>query len=281
MTNSVFMRRSNDALFPKGSLWRPAPDEDLDSLLDGLADGDQKVFDDLGFLANIRSPSRCIIELIPDLEHEFGITTNTALSITDRRNNLALIRYKRKKLATPEKLQKALDKAGFGTGGYGLQVTANASPATDPSAIVDKAYQLVAHAVSDGTNSVAGNSLSYAGIRGGYYLVNGDNYMLSPLYPQSGLICARAFDGSDAKSGIQCAGYYSSYTEYANEHVSPPSGYWPLIFFVGGQVSRNGDGSIASISHVAIPAARRQELHRLILRIKPLGIWAAMIIQYT
>jgi hypothetical protein len=49
---------------------------------------------------------------------------------------------------------------------------------------------------------------------------------------------------------------------------------------VGGSVARNPDGRIASVASVDVPVGRRQELHRLILRVKPLGIWAAMIVRY-
>jgi hypothetical protein len=273
------MRHVNDALTPDGSLWKPEPNGDLDNLLDGIADGDQLVLDDLEILSTIRDPLKCPLDLLPDLEREFGITTNTALSVSDRRKNLSLVRYKKKSLATVSKLQKALDKAGFGSGGFGLIVTPNGSPATDPASIVDNAYQLTAHKIGEGM--YAGNAAAYAAKRGGYYLINGDKYTLAPIYPQAGRVCARAFNGSDSLSGSQCAGHYTSYTEYTNEYISPSSSYWSLIFFVGGMVSRNTDGSIATVSSVSIPAHRRQELHRLILRVKPLGIWAAIIVQYT
>jgi hypothetical protein len=202
------------------------------------------------------------------------------LTVADRRKNVALLRYKRRGMATVAKLQAALDKAGFGAGGYGLIVTPNSSPATEPAAIVDASYQLTAHEIGDGSGACAGNANAYAGQRGGYYLVNGDSYVLSPAYPQAGQICARAFDGSDSKSGEECAGRYTAYTLYENEYASPGAALWSLIFFVGGTVSRNSNGSISAVSAVQIPAARRQELHRLILRIKPVAMWAAMIIQY-
>ena len=97
----------------------------------------------------------------------------------------------------------------------------------------------------------------------------------------AGQICARDFSGADYKSPMQAAGYYTTYTLYVNQYASPPQAYWPAIYFVGGTVSRNGDGSISAVSVVQIPAARRQELHQLILRINPLGIWAAMIVNYA
>jgi hypothetical protein len=102
------------------------------------------------------------------------------------------------------------------------------------------------------------------------------------LYPQAGHICARAFDGSDSQSALECAGYYTKYVDMNVPYAAPDDpAYWPLIFFVGGDVYRNGDGSIRSVAVVSVPAIRKQELHRLILRIKPLGIWAAMMCRFV
>ncbi len=277
---SGFSRRVVDASMPPGRIWNPAPGGDFDALLGGLADIHDAVLVDLGKLADIRNPAKCPAELVPDLEREFGIISDDSLSLTDRRKNLSILRYKRHDLATVAKLQRALDKAGFGAAGYGLTVTQNGSPATDPASIIDASYQMVAHAIGDGSPAVAGNTAAYAGQRGGYYLVNGDRYQSRPLYPQAGMICARAFDGSDSRSGEESAGHYSEYTLYENEYSSPPAGYWSLIVFLGGTVARNANGSVAAISAVPIPSARRQELHRLILRVLPLGIWAGIIVQY-
>jgi hypothetical protein len=274
-----YARRILDGNLPRGAIYNPVPGGSMDNLLDGLADNYDADIDKLEALKSVRDPWKVDEELLPDLEREYGISPNSALTISDRRANLAIARYKRKGLSTLTKLQSALDRAGFGYGGYGLIVTQNESPAIDPAIIVKTCYQTTAHAASDKSNAFAGNSAAYAGVRSGYYLVNGDNYTAVPVYPQAGIVCARAFTGSDSLSGQQCAGHYNSYADYSDDYDSPPAGYWPLVFFVGGYVSRNSDGSIASIQAVKIPAARRQELNRLVLRIKPLGMWAGMIIQ--
>jgi len=283
--NSPFMRRVMDSILPtssiSGAALKPIPDGNMDRLHDGMSDNMQDLFNDLTNLAYIRNPWDCPIVLLPDLEREFGISPNPALTESERRGNLSVICYKhRHSLATAAKLQRALDLAGFGLGGYGLIVSTNSNPATDPSAIVDKSYQLTAHEIGDG-DLCAGHSLAFAAQRSGYYLVNGDFYSSSPIYPQAGLVCARAFDGSDSESPKSRAGYYESYVYYVNEFVSPPSGYWPMLFFIGGEVSFNLDGTIAAVSAVWIPSHRRQELHRLVLRMKPLGTWASMIVQYN
>jgi len=276
-----FMRGVVDALLPKGSIWQPAYGGDFDRLLDGVAENKQNTLDALESLAHIRDPLKCPVELLPDLEREFGVTANNALTETERRMAVAVIRYKRTTLPTAQKLQRALDMAGFGYGGYGLIVTPNASPPIDPSFIMGNIYSLTAHEFP--SVYCAGNSEAFAGCaKDGYYLfATGDYYQLRAVFPQAGQICARAFDGSDEMSGRECAGFYETVImKNMAKYKSPPEPYWSLIFFVGGTVTRNVNGSIANVAAVTIPATRRQELHRLILRIIPLGIWALMMVRY-
>ncbi|MFP3041903.1 hypothetical protein LQZ19_08780 [Treponema primitia] len=278
--STTFARSVTDALMPRGIAWKPAYKGWLDRLLDGAAANTQAVMDDLEKLAYVRNPYYCPAELLSDLEREFGVIANPMLSEKDRREALAAVRYKRASLGTAPKLQMALDKAGFGQGGYGLVVTQNESPAINPGPLVDTSYSLTAHDFPSA--ACAGNETAHAGYGGGYYLVNGDRRIFRPLYPQAGQICARAFDGSDELSGKQCAGYYTKYIDIETTWPTPDNPiYWPLIFFVGGRVTRNEDGSIASVPVVAVPQNRRQELHRLILRVKPLGIWAAMLCRFV
>jgi hypothetical protein len=273
------MRRANDALMPQGSAWSPAYGGYLDRLLDGIADNGEAVRKALEKLAHVRNPYLCPLELLPDLEREFGIAGNEGLTEKDRRSALAAVRYRIARLATVAKLQFYLDKSGFGRGGYGLVVTNNGSPAVNPVPVVESVYSLTAHEFP--SIYAAGTNVAYAGYGGGYYLVNPDRKIYRPLYPQAGNICARAFDGSDGQSGRECAGYYEGYHDVAQKYTDPSdSRYWPFIFFVGGEAGRNPDGSVAFVPSVTVPSKRRQELHKLILRIKPLGTWAAMLVQF-
>jgi hypothetical protein len=273
------MRRANDALMPQGSAWAPAYRGYLDRLLDGIADNGEAVHKALEKLAHVRNPYLCPLDLLGDLEREFGIAGNEGLTDKDRREALAAIRYKMAALATVAKLQFYLDKSGFGRGGYGLIVTNNGSPAVNPIPVVESVYSLTAHEFP--SVYAAGTQRAFAGYGGGYYLVNPDRKIYRPLYPQAGRICARAFDGSDEKSGLECAGYYEVYRDVAQKYTATAdSRYWPFIFFVGGEAGRNPDGSVGNIPTVTVPSVRRQELHKLILRIKPLGTWAAMMVQF-
>ncbi|MDR0496530.1 MAG: YmfQ family protein, partial [Treponema sp.] len=170
-----FMRHVTDALMPKGTIWRPCCNGDFDKLFDGVSENKQVIFNDLSCLAYIRDPYRCPIELLPDLERELGISSNIALAEIERRASVAVVRYKRRSLATAQKLQRALETGRFGYGGHGLIVTPN-SPPMDPSIIT-----------------------------GGYFL----------------------------KSGDDCKEIYTL-----------PKPYWPLVFFIGGAVTRNPSGQI-------------------------------------
>jgi hypothetical protein len=244
-----------------------------------MADNSEAVRAALEKLKDVRNPYLCPLELLSDLEREFGIAGNEGLTEKDRREALAAIRYKTALLATVAKLQFYLDKSGFGRGGYGLIVTNNESPAVNPIPVVESVFALTAHDFP--SVYAAGTSTAYAGYGGGYYLINQDWKMLRPLYPQVGNICARAFDGSDEKSGLECAGYYEVYHDVAQKYTATgDSRFWPFVFFVGGEAGRNPDGSIAFVPAVTVPSVRRQELHKLVLRIKPLGTWAAMMVNY-
>lgn len=63
--------------------------------------------------------------------------------------------------------------------------------------------------------------------------------------------------------------------------VPTDSGYWPLVFFVGGAATYNGDGSIAYISIASIPVARRDEIKRLILKYKPMHSWCGLLVYFS
>jgi hypothetical protein len=270
-----FMRQVHDALMPRGEAWTPAPGGKYDRLLDGFADNAQAVLDDLNSLAYIRNPRKIPFAMLPDLEREYGITPDDTVPESDRREKLAVVRYSPRPLSRVAVLQAALDKAGFGISGYGLVVTPNGSPAADPWYIIDENFVLTAHEFP--SVYAAGTVTAYAGERGGYYLVNSDIFDARPTYPGAGTdMVARDFPSKS------CAGYYEGFSGPENEYTAPiPEPYWPFVAFAGGTVTRNADGSIASVATVTVPIGRRQELHRLILRLKPLHAWIGMCVVYV
>jgi hypothetical protein len=271
---SSFMRYVHDALMPSGPAWEPASGGKFDRLLDGFGDNAQEVLDDLDALAYIRNPLKVPAPLLPDLEREYGVSPDDRIPEDDRRKGLSIIRYHPRSSPRVRDLQEALDKAGFGVNGYGLLVTPNGTPAINPQFIINENFVLTAHEFP--SMSAAGTPIAYAGELGGYYLVNGDRFNSRPIYPGAGMGMAAL--GFPSKS---CAGYYEGYQGYENEYVAPiPPVYWPFVVFLGGTVTRNPDGSVASVATVSVPIDRRQDLHRLILRVKPLHAWAGMMVVY-
>jgi hypothetical protein len=268
------MRSVYDALLPPGPAWEPATGGKYDRLLDGFADNAQAVLDGLESLAYIRNPRRVPKELLPDLEREYGVNPDDTIPDDDRREGLGTVVYRPRASSLVRELQSALDKAGFGVSGYGLVVTPNSAPASDPNPIVNESFVLTAHEFP--SVYAAGTPIAYTGERGGYYLVNGDRFNAHPVYPGAGTgMAAREFPSKS------CAGYYEGYTGYENEYTADiPQAFWPFVFFAGGTVTRNEDGSVASVAVIVVPASRRQELHRLILRLKPLHSWAGMCVVY-
>ena len=242
-----FMRQVIDAFMPKGTIWRPSQGGDFDRFLDGVANNKQATLDDLKNLAHVRNPYRCPLGMLPDLEREFGILPNISLAEKARRSYLATIRYRKKTLATTQKLQNVLDGAGFGFNGHGLLVTHNAPHAINPFLVMNSSWALAANNFP--SIHCAGNSLIAfcSEMKTGYYLVSGD--------------CHQADDAAKI-----------------NELSKS---YWPLVFFIGGAVTRDLSGRITNIATVTMPAVYRQELNRLVLRIKPLGIWAAILVRYV
>jgi hypothetical protein len=121
-------RFSVDSLHPDGAFWAPKPGGDYDKVLDALADFEAGLFDDLVLLGKLRDPDATPI--LSDLEREYGLLPNEALSEEERRAQLRSIVYARRGTGSIDDLQRRLDAAGFD-----LTVHSN-SPAVDPNVII-------------------------------------------------------------------------------------------------------------------------------------------------
>lgn len=180
--------------------------------------------------------------MLPDLEREFGMLPTSAMSEESRRSRLAGVKSSRSGDGSIGHLQAALIAAGFS-----VKVYAN-SPAVDPALFVYYAPSTVC-----GNTAARVGAASVGGQRGGILVNSGE-------------------DSVAAFGVIPPPGQYA---------VPTDPGYWPLFFFVGGEVTYDGDWRIASIEDAPVPAERRAELITLILRCKPLHSWAAMRVQYV
>ena len=261
-----------DALIPEGSAWNVAPDGDLDHLYDGMAENVEYIVSQLSILSDIRDPSTTPI--LSDLEREYGISTNTNLTESQRRESLAALVFQGENNGSKDDLQSVLQAAGFD-----VQVHEN-SPAVDPDNFLNNIFLMVA----DGDNAYAGFYptipgvyTSIAGKTGGSLLVNGATYIQRPDY-----ISVANGDYMYAGNGNAYAGKYEDLTQTLVIYPIPDDpNSWPFFFFVGGDATRNVSGELTDIEFVNIPTERREEFERLILKYKPIHTWAGLMVNYT
>lgn len=280
----TIIRKTIDALWPKGSAWRVAVSGFLDKLLDGISSGYQALYDFLVALTDIRNPFKTT--LLSDLELEYGIPTDLRFTDEERRQRLSYYVYPGDQTGTDEDLQEALDKGGFGAGGFGLQVHVN-DPPVDPAQFIDQAFQMVA----GGDNAYAGfeplggpPTTAFAGAIGGIWVVNGDQFLQTPAYimQAGGDIAYAGFEPASGPPIESVAGRFDKVNFDPIVYDTPTDpGDWTLTFFVGGDATRNIAGELTAIDIGQVPTERQNELKRLILKIKPLHTWCGLIVGFT
>ena len=259
---SDLTRRTIDAILPEGSIWEPAPGLDLDNLLDGIADNWETIRAFLDTLDNVRDPSTTTF--LEELEKEFGVFSNASLTEAQRRAQLHPLVYQRSNNGSVDAMQSALDAAGFD-----VQVHEN-SPAVDPAIFLDQAFQMLAA----GGNAYAGRDDAFAGRVGGELLVNGDLFTTNRQFTA---VAGNVYSGDGTTSGE----YSGLEREEVVYEIPTDQGDWPLVFFVGGDATRDGSGALTAIELAEIPTAQKSEFKRIILRAKPMHSWAGLIIAYT
>ena len=120
-----------------------------------------------------------------------------------------------------------------------------------------------------------GNQEAICGITGGELVVSGDiNKQVKAM------ICCgnQAACCGNQKAG---AGYFERMSLIPIRYEVPVSGYWSLLFFVGGPATRNISGEITSIDLAVVPTERRTELIENIVKYKPMFSWAGLIVNFT
>jgi hypothetical protein len=259
---SDLMRRVLDVVKPKGSIWNIAPNGDWSKFFDGLAANLEIPRQFLSELANVRNPD--LTTYLEDLENELGVFTNPNLTDTQRRQQLKPILYNRDSNGDHDTLENALISAGFN-----VQVHEN-SPAVDPAIFLNEQFQMTAGQLT----ASAGNQDAFAGRVGGELLVNGDIFSTEKIHT-SGAGTFYAGDGTGA-------GEYSGLIRVKTEYPIPalPED-WPLVFFVGGDATRDGSGALTAIELASVPSEQESAFKRIILKYKPMHSWAALIVNYT
>ena len=267
-----------NALMGPGPLHEPEPGGDLDLLFDGMSVNADTIAGFLSDLANVRNPRKTAI--FEDLEREYGITPDENVLQVDRIDRLARKVYQGEKIDSDQDLQDALDSAGFD-----LQVHLN-DPAVDPALFLTQAFQMVA----GGDTGFAGftfdgvNNDAFAGNLGGELLVNPEILLQSEavLMQAGGDKAFAGYFDTIVSESQATAGYFTGLNQEALTYDIPPSGYWHMIYFVGGDATRDPNtGELTAIESGLVPNERKAELVTLILELKPLMAWCGLIITFT
>jgi hypothetical protein len=253
-----------DSNLPDGSAHNIAKGEDLDLFWEGIADSQEIVRIRLKSLANQRNPDKT--DMLEDLEREYGFKNDDRLTDAERRARLKTKQTAGTNTATEDYLQKQLRDAGFDVYVY------QNDPAVDPDIFLQGNFNLQLAA----SNAFTGRVDAFLGQVGGFLIVNGISGVTVTDYKSvagPGGFCGR--------SDIFCGRFDGSRRDPVVYEVPTESGYWPTIFFVGGDATRDGTGAITEIEIAEIPAFRRPEFEEIILRYKPLKTWAAAIVVYV
>lgn len=256
-------RQVIEALLPPGSLWVPEDGDDLDRLIDGIAENHEQTRLLLASLARLRNPR--LTPVLSDLEKEYGIVPDDSVSEDIRRARLLATKNARAGNGTDIFMQDRLREAGFD-----VYVHVN-NPPVDPNLF------LFPSATSfGGENAFFGNENAFFGGSNGQLIVNGPTYT-HPL--EVGSIFGGQFAIFGNENALFTGGAIFEQVLIEYEIPSDP-GYWPLFFFVGGAATRDGDGKLVSIELAEIPVTRQDELVRLIVKYKPIHSWCGLVAKY-
>lgn len=232
-------RQTIDALLPPGPLYHPKPGGDLDNLLEALGERYDGVADFLSALAFVRDPSKTPV--FTDLEREYGIQPNDAISDSIRVARLNRKVYQADKIGSVDDMQDALDNAGFS-----LQVHLN-NPPVDPDILIGSGEYIVN---------------TYLGVQ------NATNI----------IVCGSPF--AVCGSSEACCGY-AIYVVTPFVYPTPPATHRGMVYFIGGAATRGVSGELTSIAAANVDANRRADLVTTILNMRPIMAWCCLIVNYV
>jgi hypothetical protein len=261
-----------NTILPSGAFWTPAAGDDYDKLLDGIAANSEVLYQDLKQLACLRCPDATPI--LDDLEKEYGVQPATLATEAERRSRLSAFIYRRAGTGAWDALQAKLREAGFDD----VYVHPN-DPAVDPNIFLAQAFNMMCGELLPGGNRAeCGEAEAICAQVGGELLVNSDLFKSVPNYIN---LCGEYIGcGED----IYCGDFdgYRAQLQDITYTVPTDSGYWPLIFFVGGPATRDAvTGELTEIEFYTLPIERRLEFRRTILKFKPMHSWGGLIVVYA
>jgi len=157
--------------------------------------------------------------------------------------------------------------------GFDVYVHEN-NPPVDPDIFLNSIPIMIAK----GVNAYAGRSDAFAGRTGGELLVNGPILTNAPLYLS---VCGNPNQccGND----LACCQYFEKIktTDKIYQITDDPD-YWGYFFFIGGEATRDPiTFELLTITNAIIPAQRKEEFKRLILKLKPAQSWVGLIVSYS
>lgn len=268
MPNSPY-RPVIDVILPPGPQWVPTVDGDLDKLLDGISDNQIPIKEFLAQLAYTRSPGKTPI--LDDAEKEWGLIFNPDLTEPERRARLLSAKTSNKNDGTDTFIQEKLRLAGFD-----IYVHRN-NPPVNPALFIYDAFLVVCGGSEDATCGET-DAVCGSGGAGGDLVVNGDLYINSLTYTT---ICGGSEDATCGEAGAICGGTTGDITRQLVTYPLPAdSGYWPLVFFIGGPATRDPiTDELTDIEFAEIPVSRRDEIVSLIVKYKPAHSWCGLLVE--
>ncbi len=263
---SELTRQIIDSILPKGVAWDVAVGLDFDKYLEGDAENYDDIIDFLSKLAFIRNPFTTPIELLGELEIEYGVSFNSSLTEEQRRSFLASIVFAKDENGERDTLEDRLNQAGFP-----VQVHQN-DKAIDPEIIRDNNFS----AFCGNESSVCGNETAFCQRIGGELIVNGDRFKQVPLFTT---VCGNP----DAVCGNETAlcGASSGLVLFKIDYNTPtdPANF-PFVFFIGGDATKDGQGFITDIERIILPPEARKEFIKIVLKYKPIYTWALSVVDF-
>src|SRR3990172_5579260 len=218
-----FIRDVLDRLLPEGAAWVPATADDYDLLLEGVADNSEAVRLDMDKLRHIRNPK--LTPILSDLEKEFAVIPSATATEAERRQRLAAWMFRRNGQPTYEFLEENLMGAGFD-----VLVWPNA-PMVAPAIFLLQAFMMTCgDFLPSGNEAQCGEPEAFCAEVGGELLVNGEIFL---QYPHFIVLCGEA-DAQCGEPDAKAGQFNHIILEEILYTIPTDSGYWPAIFFVGG-----------------------------------------------
>lgn len=235
-------------LFPKGSAWNFSRDFDL--LIKGMAYNYQNIYDESKNLAFLRAP--LLTPLIDELLFEYGISRNPLISEAEQRARLLSISTALGAQG-PDYLENRLRLSGFDLNVFEQSIEGSGA------------------AICGEPNATCGEPEAICGSNAQILDPNDLlNVSFFTICGESEAVCGEP-EAIMGQAGGDLIVNGEEYDDIIDVSLTPESNYG-FIFYIGGE----NFGDFADV-----PASRKKELERLILKYKPLHTWCGLFVYYV